>query len=99
MTPAIRSKTARLMALLACGILLCCGAATAWTQMKAPSLRTISGSITDDGHEPLHGAVVQLENLDSHEIVSFLTTEDGHYIFKRIDSRTDFQLWATFRGH
>jgi hypothetical protein len=85
------------MALLACGVVLC-WVGTASPQMKAASLRTISGVITDDGHEPLRGAVVELENPANHEIVSYLTGEDGRYTFKRVDSHTDFQLWATFRG-
>jgi hypothetical protein len=68
-------------------------------QTQAPSYRTISGVITDDSHEPLRGAVVELENQDSHTIVSYLTQNDGRYTFKRLDSHTDFQLWATFRGN
>jgi hypothetical protein len=72
--------------------------ATLHSQMQAPTLRTISGVITD-GHEPLRGAVVQLENQDTHQVTSYLTQNDGRYIFKRIDSHTDFQIWATFRGN
>ena len=96
---AIRRTTASLTALLACGVLLCCVATARPQQMKTPTMRTISGIVTDDGHEPLHGAVVELENPANHEIVSYLTAEDGRYTFKRVDSHTDFQLWATFRGH
>lgn len=83
---------------LCCMVALCCGL-PAMSQTKTPSTRTVSGIVTDDGHEPLKGAVVELENPSNHEIVSFLTAEDGRYSFKRLDSHTDFQLWATFRGH
>jgi hypothetical protein len=72
--------------------------ATLHSQMRAPALRTISGVITD-GHEPLRGVVVELENQDTHQVTSYLTQDDGRYIFKRIDSHTDFQIWATFRGN
>jgi hypothetical protein len=67
--------------------------------MHDPTTRTISGTITDTNHEPLRGAIVELENPASHQIVSYLTQDDGRYQFKRLDSHTDFQLWATFRGH
>jgi len=68
-------------------------------KMPTQTFRTISGIVTDDHHEPLHGVVVELENSSSHQIVSYLTAEDGRYSFKRLDSNTDFQVWATFRGH
>jgi hypothetical protein len=63
------------------------------------SLRTISGTVTDDHHEPLRGAVVELENPASHVVVSFITGTDGQFVFKRVDSHADFTLWATFRGN
>jgi hypothetical protein len=66
---------------------------------NADSLRSVSGTVTDDGHEPLKGAVVELENPVTHQVVSYLTAADGTYAFKRLDSHTDFQVWATFRGH
>jgi len=69
------------------------------SRMYTQTLRTISGIVTDDQHEPLRGVVVELEDSANHQIVSYLTTEDGRYSFKRLDSNTDFQLWATFRGH
>jgi hypothetical protein len=69
------------------------------TAQNRDSLQTVSGTVTDDGHEPLKGAVVELENPATHEVVSYLTPADGTYVFKRLDSHTDFHLWATFRGH
>jgi hypothetical protein len=83
-------------AMLLAVVLLCGG--VAWTQ-SGTSPRTVSGVVTDDGHEPLKGAFVQLENPANHEVVSYLTAADGRYIFKRVDSHADFTVWATFRGH
>jgi hypothetical protein len=68
-------------------------------QTQAAAYRTITGTITDDQHEPLKGAVVELENPANHQIVSYVTGPDGHYLFMRVDSHQDFTLWATFRGH
>jgi hypothetical protein len=84
---------------IALALTLLSAATLAFAQMQAPAFRTVSGTITDDSHEPLRGAVVELEEPASHAILSFLTQDDGHYEFKRINSHADYQLWATFRGH
>jgi hypothetical protein len=81
------------------GALACCAFLAAALLQQGAQLRTISGVVTDDHHEPLRGAVVELENGSSHDIVSFITAADGKYVFKRLDSHTDFTLWATFRGN
>jgi len=69
------------------------------SKLQAQTLRTVTGVVTDDHHELLRGVVVELENPANHQIVSYLTAADGRYIFKRLDGNTDFQIWATFRGH
>lgn len=85
---------------LALAVLLCATTALMLhAQTKGSTNRTVSGVITDDSHEPLKGAVVELEDPASHQIISFLTLGDGHYEFKRVDSHTDYNIWATFRGH
>ncbi|SFR97116.1 Carboxypeptidase regulatory-like domain-containing protein [Granulicella pectinivorans] len=60
--------------------------------------RNLTGSVTDTSREPLRGAVVQLENQNTHGIVSFITDRRGTYSFKRIGNDTDYKIWATFRG-
>jgi hypothetical protein len=60
--------------------------------------RTVSGTVTD-GHEPLGGAIVQLQNPGNNSIVSYITDANGGYHFKRLDGQTDFTIWAMFRGH
>lgn len=73
--------------------------ATAAEAQQADSLRTVSGVVEDDHHEPLRGAVVELENPTTHVITSYITTDDGKYFFRRLDSHADYNVWATFRGH
>jgi hypothetical protein len=76
--------------------------------LAAPSLsaqvpehitRSLSGTITDNHHEPLKGAVVEIQNDDDKSVISFLSDAAGHYEFKRINSSGDFTFWATYRGH
>jgi hypothetical protein len=60
--------------------------------------RTVSGVVSDPDHEPIRGAVVRLENNGTHEVTSFITNADGRFVFHRLDSHTDFRIWATFRN-
>ena len=63
------------------------------------TLRNLSGTVTDPEHEPLKGAVVEVENQTTHSVVSYITNETGRYSFKRLSGDTDYSIWATFRGH
>ena len=80
--------------LLFAGCLLCSVQTLAQTQF-----RSLSGTVTDKQHEPLRGAVVEVENLGDQEVQSFLTDKDGRYNFKRLDGNTDYSFWATYRSH
>jgi hypothetical protein len=63
------------------------------------TVRDLTGIITDSGHEPIRGAVVELQNGKTNEIVTYITDASGHYNFKRLDGSTDYQVWVLFRGH
>jgi len=67
-------------------------------QMTGP-VRTLSGVVTDGGHEPIRGAVVELRDDRSNEVITYLTDGSGHYTFKRLDSGADYEVWVIFRGH
>jgi hypothetical protein len=60
--------------------------------------RDLTGIVTDAHHEPLKGAVVQVQNGVTSTVVSYITGVDGHYSFKRLDGETDYRFWATYRG-
>jgi hypothetical protein len=68
-------------------------------QMPAPSLRDVTGTVTDEGHEPIRGAVVELRNTKTNEVSTYLTDQAGHYTFKRLDGHTDYEIWVIFRGN
>ena len=61
--------------------------------------RTLTGTVTDKGHEPLVGAVVQLHNDVTDSVVSYITTAKGTFDFKRLNVGDDYSVWATYRGH
>jgi hypothetical protein len=60
--------------------------------------RNLSGTVTDHQHEPLKGAVVEVENGVTMGVVSYITNRDGKYTFRRLDGDTDYLLWVNFRG-
>ena len=62
-------------------------------------LRTVTGTVTDAGQEPLRGAIVQIEALDTLVIQSYETNESGEYHFRNLRSDCDYSVWATFRGN
>ena len=59
----------------------------------------LPGTVQDGGHEPLRGAVVQMEAAGTLVIQSYVTDERGEYHFRNMSSDTDYTLWATFRGN
>jgi hypothetical protein len=79
-------------------LFLCLLAIGAQAQRGQTDARTVSGIVSDPDHEPIRGAVVELENSSTHEVVSFITNADGHFVFHRLDSHADFRIWATFRN-
>jgi hypothetical protein len=64
---------------------------------QAIAPRTLTGTVTDTSHEPIRGAIVELQNSANNSIETYLTTADGHYIFKRLNSETDYRVWVVFR--
>lgn len=61
--------------------------------------RNITGTVHDGGNEPLRGAVVQVEQEGTMVIQSYVTDERGTYRIRNLSSASDYQVWATFRGH
>jgi hypothetical protein len=68
------------------------------SQVPEHKFRSLSGTIESPQHEPLRGAVVQLQQGDSVQIKSYVTTEDGHYHFNRLNSEDDYKVWVIFRN-
>lgn len=60
--------------------------------------RDLIGVVTDGHHEPLKGAIVQVQNGVTSTVVSYITGVDGRYSFQRLDGHTDYRFWATYRG-
>jgi len=85
---------------LACGMLVSSGA---WAQFgkkkdKDSNVRTVQGIVTDEADNPISGAVVQLENMKTLQIRSFITKEKGDYYFSDLTTDVDYKLHAENHG-
>ena len=60
--------------------------------------RTLTGSVTNGHHEPLRGAVVQIEDSSTHAVRSYITDTSGRYTFLRLSGDTDYTVWAVAKG-
>jgi hypothetical protein len=66
---------------------------------KAPTERTVTGIVTDASGTAVPGAIVQLENLKTMQIRSFVAKEKGDYYFHGLGMDVDYRLKAESNGH
>ena len=59
-----------------------------------PALRDVQGIVTNAEGQPQAGAIVQLKNTKTLQIISFITKEQGDYYFHDLSPDIDFQLSA-----
>src|SRR5947209_19261657 len=64
---------------------------------KAPTSRSVRGTVTDDSGRPLENAVVTLTNQGTHERLSYFTKKDGLYYFDGLSFTTDYNLVAQYK--
>jgi len=62
------------------------------------STRTLQGLVTDKDGNPAAGAVVQLKDLRTLQIRSFITKDDGAYFFSGLKVDDDYQVKADWKG-
>lgn len=60
--------------------------------------RSVEGTVSAADDSAVNGAVVQLKNLKSLQIRSFITQKDGHYYFKELSPDVDYELRADYSG-
>ncbi len=87
----------RLRAGLACVMLVSAGAAWAKKDENA-KVRTVQGVVSNAGGDFVNGAVVQLKNVKTLQIRSFITRDNGTYYFHGLSTDVDYQLRADFNG-
>lgn len=64
------------------------------TRKGEPTVRSVTGVVTDNGGGSVSGAVVQLKNTKTLQIRSFITKDGGQYFFQGLSPDIDFELHA-----
>lgn len=75
-----------------------------WTNQKKdkardPNIRNVQGIVTLPDGAPVEGAVVQLKNLKTLQVRSFITQEKGSYQFQNLPTSIDFELRADYKQY
>jgi hypothetical protein len=73
-------------------------AAFAQKRGEDSNTRTVQGTVTDAGGNPVDGAIVQLKNAKTLQIRSFITKERGAYYFHGLSPDIDYELKAEYKN-
>jgi hypothetical protein len=85
----------------AVAILLMCAAGSFAQEKKKKgqdTTRSVSGAVTNTDDSAVVGAVVQLKNMKSLQIRSFITQNNGLYYFHELSPDIDYELSADYQG-
>lgn len=64
---------------------------------RDPNIRNVQGVVSLPDGAPAEGAVVQLKNLKTLQVRSFITLDQGAYQFQNLPTTIDFELRADFK--
>ena len=65
---------------------------------SASGARSVEGKVYDPAGKIVTGAVVQIKDLKSLQIRSFITQSDGAYRFLELSTESDYELSASDQG-
>ena len=65
---------------------------------QGQTTRSVQGTVTNASDASVNGAVVQLKNVKTLQIRSFITKEDGAYYFQGLSPDVDYELKADYQG-
>jgi hypothetical protein len=91
----------RILTLMAAGAILAMAVPALAADKKdkqETSTRTVQGVVTDGADAPVEGAVVQLKDMKSLQIRSYITKNGGQYQFHGLNPDVDYELKADHKG-
>jgi hypothetical protein len=72
---------------------------SAFLQKKGePKERTVEGTVVDASGKPVQRAIVQLKNVRTQQIRSFITLEKGEFFFSGLNPDIDYEVRAESDG-
>ena len=92
-----RTSRCLMMALLAASVALIASGQNKKNKEDLTT-RTLEGTVVDSADKPLNGAVVQLKDMRTLQVRSFITQDQGAYHFSGLKNDTDYQVKADFSG-
>lgn len=66
--------------------------------LAARSPRSVTGQVTDGSGTHIDGATVQLKNLVTRQVRSYITQSEGRYRFHGLHREMEFEVTARYRG-
>jgi hypothetical protein len=87
------------LGIFALGIILALTTFAFGQSKKAPAERSVTGVVTDATGAPVPGAVIQLKNMKTMQVRSFIAREKGDYYFHGLGTDVDYELKAQKEGH
>ena len=87
-------------ALTALLMLVCISTLVAQNPKKGAdaNLRTLQGTVLDGAGSAVQGAVVQLKDTRTLQVLSFITKEDGVYHFSNLKTDTEYEVKGSHGG-
>jgi hypothetical protein len=80
--------------LVALAGLLWPAAAIAQDKKRESQLRTVHGTVVDKDENELPGGVVQLKNVKTQIVKTYIAQEKGEYRFSGLDPNVDYEIHA-----
>jgi hypothetical protein len=65
---------------------------------KMDNFRMVHGIVKGQNDNPLSGALVNLKNLKTNQLLTFITKADGKYMFDGLSREQDYEISASFSG-
>jgi len=65
---------------------------------KAPTSRSLRGTVTDDAGQPMGGALVTLTDDSTKDKLTFITKKDGKYNFDDLSFNKDYEVVARYQN-
>lgn len=73
-----------------------------WSQRgkerEDPNVRSAQGAVFNHDEKVVVGAIVQLKNMKTLQVRSFVTRDDGTYYFHGLSTNNDYELKAEYQG-
>ena len=86
----------KLWSMLLLALLICAADGFAQKKKGEDQTRSVQGVVAAADETPVIGAVVQLKNLKTLQIRSFITQKNGEYYFHGLSTDVDYELKARY---